>query len=683
MNKKRTLSSRELLDRLYESAGNDCGDDSLDDEVSDDEIRRHPEAPLNDTIEFEKRAGTRSRAASERARRKQDLEDDLEYIEFIAEKRARQRQHRENRNWASCSPVLAGCALTCLITAGLVKGQDIAQYITNNWLHANQQQSQPVQPSLPPIAPVQPIQPVQPMRPVLTTNTWLTSVPMVTDRSNSMQRVDGLTASRSTITGFADSQSMTAAYYWTLLVSNSGQQNQEARMRIVLPAGATLSRATLWVNGTPQEAAFSTTEQVTAAYTWVRDGREQQRFLSHDPLVITQESPGHLLVKAAPVTPGGQPLQLRLGFTAPLIPVSTQAASMRLPQITESNFEVRGTQDVHLQSATSVWSNESEVTAIPGESGFLLRGNLQEDRLTSLRVNVARNGSDQFATRATHSRKGTFIVATMKPDASGRMILSLKKTTTRPTCRMIDSEPAAVRLSTLWAYGQVEASVKRGDRFNANELARIFRIVSSVSGATVLEQDSDYLNQGLSRDQYAIYDRRAVSGGGGGGGSVFDSFAASGAMPSLQPSVKSEAITLAPSPHAPVPVAMPTVMEMPTPVAPEAHRPAMANPANSSSRKPALSGDTDSAEILIADEDLTTGMPADKTQPTQAQADTPVTAQTEKPVPAQTESQAPVQALSKQIPQFLLPIVLVAAMLFAFSKMVRALPEKLLARFKK
>lgn len=678
--KKRELSRRELLDRLYETADGDYDDDSFDDApYYDDEVRRHPEAPLNDSIELEKRTKQRGRSArAERAR-----EEDLEFAEFLAEKRARQRRDRRlnnsgeqdsfskankqnssNRHWSSCRPVFVGCALTCLLTAGLVKGQEIIPFFSGLF-NPNQQQSQQVNPL------------VQVTQPIPTTNNrWLTSTPMVTDRTNSMERVAGLSASKSTITGFADSDSMTAAYYWTLLVSNSGQTNQEARMRIALPPGVTLSRATLWVNGVPQEAAFSTTEQVTAAYTWVRDGREQQRFLSADPLLITQESPGHLLVKAAPIVAGGQPLQLRLGFTAPLTPSSSQAASMRLPQIQESNFEVNGAQDVHLQSSTSIWSNESEVTAIPDQGGFLLRGNVQEDRLTSLRINVARAGSEQFATRATHSPRGTFIVASMKPDSNGRTSLSLLKTKVRPSCRIINSEPAAVRLSTLWAYGQVEANVRRGNRFNANELARIFRVVSSVSGAAVLEQDLDYVRQGLSRDQFATYGANAgASAGAGGSGEAFDSFASVKAAQRSLPRTRSMEDRITPSPVAPS-------------MAPSFAAPKAPSPSPSPSRfastkvKSQLVGtdgrvqdldkksrpgsDADSEEVMISDpESVSSPMSSPMTEAASNLAE---------------DSTAPAQN-QQQFPALLLPTAIIAGLLLILSRL--AVTRKLFAKLKK
>ncbi len=621
MKKKHSSSDRELLNRLYDASNHDFDEDSYDDEPYYDEVRRHPEAPLNDSIAFEKR-GRRRRASSlnDRANRELEIEKHLDYIEYLAMKRASQRN---DRHWTHCRPALLGCALTCIVTAGIIKGPELAPQISSLLTPAQPAFNQPIRTPL------------------------MTSAPMVVDTTNSMERIPGLTAAKSTITGFADSSTMTGAYYWTLQVSNSGQQNQEARMRIALPAGVTLSRATLWVNGIPQEASFSTTEQVTAAYNWVRDGREQHRFLSHDPLVITQESPGHLLVKAAPITPGGHPLQLRLGFTAPLRPSSTETASMRLPQIQESNFEVTGQQDVHLQSSTSIWSNQSEVTAIPDESGFLLKGNIKENNLSTLTVNVARNKNEQFATRATHSPKGTYIVATMKPDDAGHMNLSLLKTTKKPNCKIIDSEPAAVRLTTLWAYGQVEASVKRGDRFTANELARIFRVVSSVSGATVLERDSDYTMNGLSRDQFATYSRRgAASGGSGGGGQMFDSV---GNAPSFYERI---------APQAP---------SAPSPKSSMGESQSVAEPIVQSDKVKAFDSNDSSTsfdEVIISEpsESSETSIKANAPEPSQSSR-------------AQTKVE--------ESAQLLLPFAIFGAMCLLIAKFGKGLLQKLVAYFKK
>ena len=353
----------------------------------------------------------------------------------------------------------------------------------------------------------------------VTTPNPLPTTPVVADVSNSFNRIPGLSASKSTITGFADAESMTAAYYWTMTLTNSGNASQEARMRINLPTGATISRATLWVNGVAQEAAFSTTSQVTTAYNWVRNGRQEQ-FLGvfHDPLIITQESPGHILVKAAPVTAGGAEMKIRIGFTAPLKISGQGTTELELPHVEESNFNISSLQDVHIESSSPVSSNDTAVLGQAEQKRFMLRGNIRPEELGSLKIDVQRPvGAKTFAVRATHSPIGTYIVVNLRPDSSGGSSLTLEKTRHKPNCQILQSEPAAHRLSTLWAYAQVESLAAKGDTNQANQLAHVHRVVSSISGATVLELEGDYSRTGLSRDLYATsaFTGDSIAAGGG------------------------------------------------------------------------------------------------------------------------------------------------------------------------
>lgn len=479
-NRRRTSLRREQLERLYRTDSN-YDDYEFDYEEDEDDRAPYYDAP-------------RTRGYREDGRRYRDRE---RYYDRRESSKDRSGTHRENSlNWYTCRPVFIGCAVTCLITAGLTKN-DIGSWLSDTTDTAKLQAA-----SLLPKA----------------VNAPVTSA---TDYS----RVPGLSASRSTITGFTDAASMSAAYYWTFTLTNSGQTQQEARMRIAVPPGATVSRATLWVNGVAQEAAFSTTSQVNRAYEWVRNGRQPiPRPLMHDPLVITQESPGHILVKAAPVEAGGQELKLRIGFTAPLRPTAGNA-DLHLPHIEDSNFSIGGLQDVHLESVTSVSANESAVSSVNNPAGgFLLRGNIRPEELGSLKVNVDLHGATKlFATRATHSGPGNYILASINESTNGQSSISLRKTTVLPNSyRLIRSEPAAARLSALWAHAEIESLVKRGHDWEANELARVHRIVSSVSGATVLELDSDYSTMGLNRDLYATsrigISRGAAPGAGEGAG---------------------------------------------------------------------------------------------------------------------------------------------------------------------
>lgn len=116
---------------------------------------------------------------------------------------------------------------------------------------------------------------------------------------------------------------------WTMTFKNTTGSPQEARCRISLPPGGFVSRVTLWVNGQPQEAAYSTVSQVRAAYENV--AVKQRR----DPVLVTQPDEGSVLVQAFPVPAGGQ-LKTRISFTVP----ADADSRVWLPGLLERNFEV-------------------------------------------------------------------------------------------------------------------------------------------------------------------------------------------------------------------------------------------------------------------------------------------------------------------------------------------------------
>lgn len=116
---------------------------------------------------------------------------------------------------------------------------------------------------------------------------------------------------------------------WTLTFENSNDTPQEARCRIALPPEGFVSRVTLWVNGEPQEAAYSTVAKVRNAYEQVAV-RERR-----DPVLVTQPDAGSVLVQAFPVPAHGR-LKTRISFTAP----AGLDSRVWLPSILESNFTV-------------------------------------------------------------------------------------------------------------------------------------------------------------------------------------------------------------------------------------------------------------------------------------------------------------------------------------------------------
>lgn len=137
---------------------------------------------------------------------------------------------------------------------------------------------------------------------------------------------------QSRLDGSADADAALAYLEWTLEFQNNHQNRQlEARCIIQLPPGAVTTRATLWINGEPREAAFGGRGQVVEAYQKIVRQRR-------DPLLITSAGPDRILVQCFPIAPRGQQMKIRVGFTTPLQIDRPDEAKLPMPYISERNF---------------------------------------------------------------------------------------------------------------------------------------------------------------------------------------------------------------------------------------------------------------------------------------------------------------------------------------------------------
>lgn len=302
-------------------------------------------------------------------------------------------------------------------------------------------------------------------------------------------------ASESKITGIVDSATMTASYYWTLGLRGNYYGKQEAVFKMRLPEGAAITRATLWVKGAPQEAAFNETSLVEHAYHSVVARMR-------DPLLIKQLEDGLVEIRAFPIE-NYKELKLRIGITAALRAEGSKF-SVPMPSISDANFDFTSAQSVHFESDVPLVSGSRSLNPFVQEGKSFIDGDVSVEKLSKLKISGARSLQPvEFATRATHSYPRGFIVARLEQgNMPGRMSLSTYKTLTRPDCKLIDSEHAAHRLSKVWAMKEIKRLLSNGDRSMAAALGMTYRIISPVTSATVLETDQDYTNFGLHRDLY-------------------------------------------------------------------------------------------------------------------------------------------------------------------------------------
>jgi hypothetical protein len=302
--------------------------------------------------------------------------------------------------------------------------------------------------------------------------------------------------SKSTITGIVDQKSMTASLYWTFVLKNHNNTDKEASVIIELPKNSALSRATLWINGHAQEASFSSNAQVQNAYDSI--------VVRHrDPLLVTQIAPNKIKVLAAPVTANGGEMKFRLGITAQAEHGANGATFVRLPNISESNLKFDSKQDIHFTSDTRLSGiGETEHAGI-----YTLRANIPSNEMKQAQIKFAAAAENTFASRLTHTNPLEYVKVT---NVDGE--LNFERVSKKPDCRFITDEDTAFRLSNLWAHQEIERLASLGRLNDACDLANVYRIVSSVSGATVLEQDFDYSNNGLNRDLYRVINKKSSTG---------------------------------------------------------------------------------------------------------------------------------------------------------------------------
>lgn len=219
----------------------------------------------------------------------------------------------------------------------------------------------------------------------------------------------GLSLQESQLTGHVDAKSLTSALYWTLVFNNQGEQPEEARCKIVLPPGAAVSRATLWINGKEQEAAFDTREKVQAAYQWIVKSKR-------DPLLITEGDDGLISLQAYPVPKWGE-MKVRFGITAPLDCKSAKEFRLEPPRILTANFETKeAPTNVKLESNAAIASNLSGgKSSSSGTDKVVLRGQFKLDNPAQrLQFNVASNTEFKgIVSRATHAEQNSFITQSL------------------------------------------------------------------------------------------------------------------------------------------------------------------------------------------------------------------------------------------------------------------------------
>jgi len=172
---------------------------------------------------------------------------------------------------------------------------------------------------------------------------------------------------------------------WTLEFQNDNDSRQrEARAEIQLPPGGVVSRVTLWVHDEEREAAFAGRGETRAAYQQVAVAQRR------DPILVTTSGPDRVLMQCFPIEPRGGTMKVRLGITAPLLPVGTGELECTWPRFTERNFRIDPALEHHL------WLEGGQAPArVP--SGAFAEASKPEVLRSRLKQSLVSDGFDPIA----------------------------------------------------------------------------------------------------------------------------------------------------------------------------------------------------------------------------------------------------------------------------------------------
>lgn len=203
-----------------------------------------------------------------------------------------------------------------------------------------------------------------------------------------------ITLAASRLDGSFEGDAAAAYFEWTLTFENSSREQKESRFELLLPTGGAVSRATLWVNGKEQEAAFGPRDRTTEAYASVVSRRR-------DPLLVTSLGGDRAQVRCFPVPPEGH-MKIRLGVSAPLRLSEGAEAAVRVPRIADANFEVPSAtkHEIWFESTQQLTASSTLLSVTePTDGRSLVRGSIAQESLDDqeIVIRLRRDGAPEDA----------------------------------------------------------------------------------------------------------------------------------------------------------------------------------------------------------------------------------------------------------------------------------------------
>ncbi len=205
----------------------------------------------------------------------------------------------------------------------------------------------------------------------------------------------GLSLAESRLDGSIDAGAGLAYSQWTMVIANAEPVQREGRAQLKLPAGAVVSRVTLWINGEEREAAFGPRARVREAY-------ERVVRAARDPLLVTTNGADRVLIQCFPVPAQGE-MKIRIGITQPLESRDRGTLLFSFPHFTERNFGVGADASglehqvwIEADSEIAPQHDQWTVERFP-DGAFAVRGSLEDSALRQAALTISSDPAAEHA----------------------------------------------------------------------------------------------------------------------------------------------------------------------------------------------------------------------------------------------------------------------------------------------
>lgn len=183
----------------------------------------------------------------------------------------------------------------------------------------------------------------------------------------------GLSLGQSNIAGEIDANAALANISWTFAFQNVSQFDREARAKILLPPGAVVTGATLWVDNKKREANIMTRN---IARSYYRSAAVKKK----DPLLVSTCGPDTILVQCYPIRPQSK-MTVRLKIVSPLAINEMSNAILMLPTFEERNFQISSPHSICMISKEDIAAPGISLVVSQSDHQKKLTGNVDNARL--------------------------------------------------------------------------------------------------------------------------------------------------------------------------------------------------------------------------------------------------------------------------------------------------------------